>query len=82
MNALDRLASRMTFGVELPLDNVWSASGRQKAASDRGPQAVGVTHLSFAFRGSNRPVDEVMEELASEVFRASRTQNSWRDRDI
>ena len=33
-----------------------------------GLQAVGVTHLSFAFRESNRPVDEVMEELAREVF--------------
>ncbi|MCZ4265426.1 TIGR03571 family LLM class oxidoreductase [Erythrobacter sp. G21629-S1] len=40
MNALDKLASRMTFGVELPLDNDWSASGRQKAASDRRPFGV------------------------------------------
>lgn len=42
----------------------------------RDLQAVGVTHLSFAFRESNRPVGEVMEELASEVFpRVSQPEN-------
>lgn len=40
MNALDKLASRMTFGVELPLDNDWSAGGRQKAAADGRPFGV------------------------------------------
>ena len=40
MDALDKLASRTTFGVELPLDNDWSASGRQKAVADGRPFGV------------------------------------------
>lgn len=44
MNALDRLSTdRMTFGIELPIDNDWSANGQSAAKSDG--RAFGVPNI-------------------------------------